>query len=181
MCGFIYSYIQGTCVKIPKYYLNCQFNTITIQKETGKNRRLHFESGLHVFLCLFQAVIYEIPSLKKQIAKQEKQIKELDKLEESVRRRIAELHSLRKTDCSRLGIKGEEPKKEIFEIVSTLPDLYDQWINRAQPKLASFMSAYKSAASIHRNTGDFFKERNKFYAPLLSKFVISSLQCCPLA
>ena len=75
--------------------------------------------------------------MKKQIAKQEKQIKELDKLEESVGRRIAELHSLRKIDCSRLGIKGEEPKKEIFEIVSTLPDLYDQWINRAKPKLAS--------------------------------------------
>ena len=101
--------------------------------------------GISLF---YQAVIYEIPSLKKQITKQEKHLKELDKLEESVHRRIGELHSLRKIDCSRLGIKGEEPKKEIFEIVSTLPDLYEQWINRAKPKLASFTSAYKSAASI---------------------------------
>ena len=102
------------------------------------------------YLC--QAVIYEIPSLKKHIVKQEKYIKELDKLEESTHRRIAELHSLRKVDCSRLGIDGIEPNKEIFEIVNSLPELYDHWINRAKPKLASFMSKYISAASIHRST-----------------------------
>jgi len=102
------------------------------------------------YLC--QAVIYEIPSLKKHVVKQEKYIKELDKLEESTNRRIAELHTLRKVDCSRLGIDGTEPKKEIFEIVNSLPELYDHWINRAKPKLASFMSKYISAASIHRST-----------------------------
>ena len=100
------------------------------------------------YLC--QAVIYEIPSLKKQIVKQEKQLKELDKMEESVHRRIAELQSLRNADCSKLGIEGNEPKKEIFESVKSLPELYEQWIDRGKPKLASFMSKYISAASIHR-------------------------------
>ena len=71
-------------------------------------------------------------------------------MEESTLRRIAEIHSLRKVDCSRLGIEGIEPRKEIFEIVKSLPELYDQWIEHAKPKLASFISKYIRAASIHR-------------------------------
>lgn len=48
---------------------------------------------------LVQAVSYEIPSLKKQMAKQEKNVNDLDKVEEGTKRKISELFASRKVSC----------------------------------------------------------------------------------
>ena len=62
---------------------------------------------------LSQAVIYEIPGVRKQIAKQEKYLTELEKLEESGLKKVSEVLASRNADCSRISIKGDHPKKEV--------------------------------------------------------------------
>lgn len=101
---------------------------------------------------LNQAVLYEIPSLKKQVAKQEKQLNDLDKLEQSTKRKIAELKNERNADCAKMGIEGANPKRELLEIVHSLPNLYERWLNDARPNLKPLMEKYVEAASNHRNS-----------------------------
>ena len=99
---------------------------------------------------LTQAVVYELPSLKRQIGKNEKNLVELDKEEESSHRKKNELGAAIQADCSRVGVKGDNAKKEILELVQSLPELYDHWLHRAQPKLEGVMKKYANAAAVHR-------------------------------
>ena len=99
---------------------------------------------------LSQAVVYEIPSIRKHIAKLEKQLNDLDKEESSWNRKITETLAARQSDCAVLGIAGKEPKKEIMEIINCLPELYDKWVANAKLILMPLAKKYSMAASQHR-------------------------------
>ncbi len=103
---------------------------------------------------LSQAVHYEIPSMKRQLAKQEKNILELEKYEESTKRKISGILAARQEDCSCIGIKGEQPRKEVIEMVDKLPKLYDSWVTQSKPVLSPLIKKYVSAAGVHRDTSN---------------------------
>ncbi len=153
------------------HYFNCQA-IIEVLKETEKDSKNLFGSYTsqrmkdwakiltayekdNCYLAeasnfLTQAIVYELPSLKKQIAKNEKNLVELDKNEEGSHRKKAELSAAIQADCSRVGVKGDNAKEEILELVYSLPNMYDRWIGQAQPKLEGVMKKYSNAAATHR-------------------------------
>ena len=153
------------------HYFNCQA-IIEVLKETEKDSKNIFGSYTsqrmkdwakiltayekdNCYLAeasnfLTQAIVYELPSLKKQIAKNEKNLVELDKDEEGSHRKKAELSAAIQADCSRVGVKGDNAKEEILQLVHSLPDMYNRWIDQAQPKLEGIMKKYSNAAATHR-------------------------------
>jgi len=101
---------------------------------------------------LSQSVQYEIPGLRKERSRHEKNITESDKLEQSTQKKASEMLAQRKAECSSIGIQGSEnPKKEILDIVGNLPKLYEGWIQNARKSLPKSIEQYQNIASEHRD------------------------------
>lgn len=74
---------------------------------------------------LTQAVAYELPGLKKQLAKLSKFVQEdCDKKEKDNVRKSSEFRAAFKAECKSLGISGERPRKEIIDLLQDLPLTY---------------------------------------------------------
>lgn len=77
---------------------------------------------------LIRNVTYEVPSLKKQVAKLdtsfaecEKKIKDYSKIEHSAQSEF-------NASCKQLGIDGQNIKKELINLLKELPSIYDKVI-----------------------------------------------------
>ena len=57
----------------------------------------------------------------------------------------------RKNECAEIGIEGANPKKEILDLVGTLPTLYDKWLEKGNKSLSKCLEKYRLNASEHRN------------------------------
>ncbi|XP_045767296.1 CDK5RAP3-like protein [Maniola jurtina] len=71
-------------------------------------------------------ITYEIPSLKKQIAKEEQMQTECEKKESDYLKSQASSKSEFLSLCKQLGIKGDRIKRELLERLQGLPDIYDK-------------------------------------------------------
>lgn len=75
---------------------------------------------------LMRNVNYEVPALKKQIAKCQQIQKECDRKEADYASKAAELRKKYESSCKQLGIKGEKIKSELSALVKDLPTVYDR-------------------------------------------------------
>ena len=57
----------------------------------------------------------------------------------------------RKNECAEIGIQGANPKKEILDLVGTLPTLYDKWLEKGNKSLSKCLEKYRLSALEHRN------------------------------
>ncbi len=73
---------------------------------------------------LSQACTYEIPGLKKSLAKSIAVQEESEKKEKENARRAKEFRAEFKKSCEQLGIKGEKLRKEVISLLDGLPDTY---------------------------------------------------------
>ncbi|XP_069357371.1 CDK5 regulatory subunit-associated protein 3 isoform X2 [Maniola hyperantus] len=71
-------------------------------------------------------ITYEIPSLKKQIAKEEQMQIECEKKESEYLKSQASSKSEFQSLCKQLGIKGDRIKRELLERLQGLPHIYDK-------------------------------------------------------
>ena len=75
---------------------------------------------------LSQAVTYDIPGLKKQLAKSIQVQEECDKKEKDNARKSKEFKSEFDASCKQLGIQGVKIRQEIINLLSELPNTYAQ-------------------------------------------------------
>lgn len=75
---------------------------------------------------LVRNINYEIPGLKKQIAKEEQMQSECDKKHADYLKNEASSKTEFLNLCKQLGIKGDKIKKELVERLQELPDIYDK-------------------------------------------------------
>ncbi len=92
---------------------------------------------------LSQSCSYEIPGLKKQLAKTLQVQEECDKCEKNCTRKAREFRAEFDKSCRQLGIKGDRVKKEIVQLMATLPDTYAEIAERSK-KLKDAIKAYLS-------------------------------------
>ncbi|XP_023934822.1 CDK5RAP3-like protein [Bicyclus anynana] len=71
-------------------------------------------------------ITYEIPGLKKQIAKEEQMQTECEKKRLDYLKNEASSKSEFLTLCKQLGIKGDKIKRELVERLQELPEIYDK-------------------------------------------------------
>lgn len=81
---------------------------------------------------LIRNVTYEIPALKKQIAKCQQVQKECDKKEADYLSKAAELRKKYSNSCKELGIKGDKIKSELAALVKDLPKVFDGVATKTQ-------------------------------------------------
>ncbi|XP_053408965.1 CDK5 regulatory subunit-associated protein 3-like isoform X2 [Mercenaria mercenaria] len=81
---------------------------------------------------IMRNVTYEIPALKKQIAKCQQVQKECDKKEADYVSKAAELKKKYSNSCKELGIKGDKIKSELAALVQDLPKVFDDVATRTQ-------------------------------------------------
>ncbi|KAJ9598386.1 hypothetical protein L9F63_010908, partial [Diploptera punctata] len=77
---------------------------------------------------LIRNVNYEVPSLKKQIAKYQQIQNECDKKEGEYSKASNTLRSEFQTLCKQLGIEGKKIKHELVDLIAELPDIYNKLI-----------------------------------------------------
>ncbi|XP_030077213.1 CDK5 regulatory subunit-associated protein 3 isoform X2 [Microcaecilia unicolor] len=70
-----------------------------------------------------RSVTYEIPSLKKQIAKCQQLQQDLSRKEEEIQLGAAEMKERYYTSCKQYGITGENVRRELLALVKELPSL----------------------------------------------------------
>ncbi|CAH0723953.1 unnamed protein product, partial [Brenthis ino] len=75
---------------------------------------------------LVRNINYEIPGLKKQIAKEEQIQTECDKKHADYLKNEASSKTEFLNSCKQLGIKGDKIKKELVERLQELPEIYDK-------------------------------------------------------
>uniref|UniRef100_A0A1B0GNA4 Uncharacterized protein n=1 Tax=Phlebotomus papatasi TaxID=29031 RepID=A0A1B0GNA4_PHLPP len=98
---------------------------------------------------LVRNITFEIPSLKKQIAKFEQLSEESTKKAKDMSKSQNAIRSEFNTLCQQLGIKGEKIRAELKEKVEQLPKLYDE--------IASKVSSLDKAVNLY---GEYCKNRN---------------------
>ncbi|XP_059054573.1 CDK5RAP3-like protein [Achroia grisella] len=84
---------------------------------------------------LVRNISYEIPGLKKQIAKEEQMQVECEKKHTDYLKNEASSKSEFLTLCKQLGIKGNRIKRELVERLQELPELYDKIGQSLKPLL----------------------------------------------
>ncbi|XP_075976044.1 CDK5RAP3 protein homolog [Anticarsia gemmatalis] len=84
---------------------------------------------------LVRNINYEIPGLKKQIAKEEQLQVECEKKHTDFLKNEASSKSEFLTLCKQLGIQGERIKKELVDRLQELPDIYDEISKSLKPVL----------------------------------------------
>jgi len=95
---------------------------------------------------LIQAVVYELPGLKKQITKSAQIQEECDKREKENCRKAEEFRNDYNTACKNLGIDGSEKqinalKKQVFGLLEGLPDTYSELAEESK-KMEPYRNAY---------------------------------------
>jgi len=81
---------------------------------------------------LTQNVTYELPGLKKHVAKCEQVQTECDKKERDNDKRMLELQQEYRKECAQLGIVGDKLKKEIIDLAKNLPVTYEEIAEKAK-------------------------------------------------
>lgn len=104
---------------------------------------------------LMRNVSYEIPALKKQIAKCVQIQKECDKKENDYANKVVELRKKYTQSCKDLGIKGDKIKSELAALVQDLPKVYDGIADKCL-KLGKAVQYYQGFSSflLHRTVDD---------------------------
>ncbi|GBP65621.1 CDK5 regulatory subunit-associated protein 3 [Eumeta japonica] len=75
---------------------------------------------------LVRNINYEIPGLKKQIAKEEQLASECEKKIADCKKSEASIKAEFAATCKQLGIQGDKIKKELVERLKELPEIYDK-------------------------------------------------------
>ncbi|TRY63647.1 hypothetical protein TCAL_03583 [Tigriopus californicus] len=126
-------------------YFHCR-QIVEILKETEKDSKTFFGSygsqrmkdwqavislyqNQHVYLAeaaqlLSQSVTYEIPGLKKQVAKAVQVQEECDKKEKDNLRKAKDFQHDFDKSCQQLGIPGQHLRQEIIALMKSLPETY---------------------------------------------------------
>eukprot|EP00762_Andalucia_godoyi_P003795 ANDGO_08537.mRNA.1 CDK5RAP3-like protein len=87
---------------------------------------------------IVQLVSFDIPALKKQIAKRELQIAELEKSSLESKRKETELRHSYVEKCKRMGIQGLDVETEIKLLAKGLPALFKQFLEAcSDPRMES--------------------------------------------
>ncbi|XP_054751949.2 CDK5 regulatory subunit-associated protein 3-like [Lytechinus pictus] len=92
---------------------------------------------------LIRNVGFEIPSLKKQIAKCQQLQAECSKKEKDYAESASSARDEYKQSCKQLGIKGEKIRSELLELVSELPQTYRSIEEQAR-KLSQVLEFYQA-------------------------------------
>lgn len=81
---------------------------------------------------LIRNVSYEVPSLKKQIAKYQQIQMECDKKESDYVKSCNTLRGEFQTLCKQLGIEGKKIKRELVGLIAELPDIYNKLTHKVK-------------------------------------------------
>nr|CAG4637090.1 EOG090X07S9 [Ceriodaphnia reticulata]SVE72992.1 EOG090X07S9 [Ceriodaphnia reticulata] len=92
---------------------------------------------------LMRNVAYEIPGIKKSIAKCEQVQRESEKKEAECGKNAQDFRDKYKSLCHQLGIEGKNTKKELTDLLTSLPDMYKDVANHAKKT--------KEAAAFYRS------------------------------
>ncbi|XP_037073782.1 CDK5 regulatory subunit-associated protein 3-like [Pollicipes pollicipes] len=82
--------------------------------------------------ALVRNVNYEIPGIKKQIAKLEQAQTDCDKREQDYIRNAKSMRDQYDASCRQLGLQGHKLKTEILHLLDELPQVYAQVVEKAQ-------------------------------------------------
>ncbi|KAK3578328.1 hypothetical protein CHS0354_039035 [Potamilus streckersoni] len=96
---------------------------------------------------LMRNVNYEIPALKKQMAKCQQVQKECDRKEAEYVSKAAELRKKYETSCKQIGIEGKKIKSELAALVKDLPSVFS--------KIAASTSSLQKAVDFYAGFTDF--------------------------
>ncbi|KAK3926479.1 CDK5 regulatory subunit-associated protein 3 [Frankliniella fusca] len=92
---------------------------------------------------LCRNVQYEVPSIKKQIAKCEQMQSECDRRETELKKQENSARNDFNSSCQKLGISGKNIRKELVERCYELPRIYDE-MALALPSLSQAAKFYKA-------------------------------------
>ncbi|XP_002732101.1 CDK5 regulatory subunit-associated protein 3-like [Saccoglossus kowalevskii] len=81
---------------------------------------------------LIRNVSYEIPGLKKQIAKCEQSQKDCERKEKDYESSAAEQREQYNTACKQFGIQGKKVKSELLQLVKDLPVFYEDVVEKTK-------------------------------------------------
>merc|ERR1719239_1663011 len=81
---------------------------------------------------LTQNVVYEIPGLRKSLARCDNVEEECDKQEGSSHRKEKELVEEFARECKELGVEGKELRREVIELAKDLPSVYEEVAEQAK-------------------------------------------------
>ncbi|PNF20855.1 CDK5 regulatory subunit-associated protein 3 [Cryptotermes secundus] len=125
------------CLKIIEILKETEANSKNIFGSYGSQRmkdwqeivRLYEKENVYLAEAaqmLIRNVNYEVPSLKKQIAKCEQLQVECDKKEAEYLKASNVVRGEFQTLCKQLGIQGQKIKRELVSLIAELPDIYSK-------------------------------------------------------
>merc|ERR1719239_1934976 len=105
---------------------------------------------------LTQNVVYEIPGLRKSLARCDNVEEECDKQEGSSHRKEKELVEEFARECKELGVEGKELRREVIELAKDLPSVYEEvaeqakGLDKACAAYTSFMAGMLDEGTTHQ-------------------------------
>jgi hypothetical protein len=111
------------------------------------------KGGVYLADCaqqLTRNVNYEIPALKQSLARSQQIQQDTLKREQEARSTAASLRSKFHTSCQEMGIQGESVREELQDLLSELPDIFQQTLGGLQ-SLSPALSYYQTV--VETNTG----------------------------
>ena len=105
---------------------------------------------------LTQNVVYEIPGLRKSLARCDNVEEECDKQEGSSHRKEKELVEEFARECKELGVEGKELRREVIELAKDLPSVYEEvaeqakGLDKACAAYTSFMAGMLDEGTMHQ-------------------------------
>jgi len=92
-------------------------------------------------------VSFEVPSLKKQLAKMDNMVDDLRKQQQDCIKRSNQLKAEYSSGIQRLGIKGEDPERELLSQLGQLPSLL-QSLHKNIVSLGNVIDYYRNVVSL---------------------------------
>ncbi|GAB1606404.1 CDK5 regulatory subunit-associated protein 3-like [Argonauta hians] len=116
-------------------------------------------------------VNYEIPDLKRQIARCQQIEKDCLKKESDSTTKVADYKHKYQTSCKKFGIKGDKIKSELFKLVDELPQLLEE--------LVVAVKSLNPIVEYYQNFVKFLVERNTMCedSMFMVKFIITKGNC----
>ncbi|KAL5009859.1 hypothetical protein ScPMuIL_012164 [Solemya velum] len=142
-------------------------------KDWAEILKLYENNGVYLgetAQMLARNVNYEIPALKKQVAKCQQLQKDCDRKEMDYVSKAAELRKQYDTTCRQMGIQGKKIKSELSALVSDLPDVFNKLAESCE-ELKKGISFYDDFVNFLMNGADLPDS-----LPVL-RFVISHGNC----
>nr|CAG4647131.1 EOG090X07S9 [Megafenestra aurita]SVE92446.1 EOG090X07S9 [Megafenestra aurita] len=159
------------CLQIVEILKETEADTRSIFGRYGSQRMKDWQEIVYLYekdniylaeasQLLMRNVAYEIPGIKKSIARCEQIQHESEKKEVDCIKNAQDFREKYKSLCHQLGIKGENIKKELNDLLTSLPDMY------------------KDVAKQAKET----KEASEFYRSFIGQMIKSNsdLACLPL-